>query len=127
MDQIKIKQVRWPEDENYVNGIYPAFKMEFDDGYCEYAAQVAEDRLVYATQGACELIEEGIPALKVKVLGAKNEAEKKCVGNIYEAFRMVYPDRTDYAVRVDKESIYGFAPYQVEIVTEDTAQINRNF
>lgn len=123
MDQVKINQVRWPEEDQYLGGIYPAFKMEFDDGYCEYAAQVAEDRLAFFTQGACKVIEEDIPALKVKVLKTNLGCEEWCVGNIYEAFKMVHPDRTDYAVHVRKDLILDVDPENVEVIENTSVAI----
>lgn len=123
MVKVKLNDVRWPEDNKYIGGIYPAFKMEYCDGDWEYAIKVAEDKLLYVSVDMCEIVEEDVSALKVKVLKATIEQEEQYVGNIYEAFKMAYPYRTDYAVHVDKGLMFGFDPDCVEIVTAELAAV----
>ena len=122
MFKVKLNKARWNDEEQYEGGTYNAFKLEYNNGCADYVIQVADDRLIYTSDVNCEVIEENIPTLKVKVIRARNEFEEPCVGKTYEAMKLVYPDFTDYVVQEHQGSLCGFSPDCVEVIEVDEEQ-----
>ena len=57
MVKIKLLKAAWPEEEQYVGGVYDAFKMNYD-GKIDYATKVSENMLIPVRPENCEVIDE---------------------------------------------------------------------
>ena len=57
MVKIKITEAEYPNEEEYVGGIYEAFKISCGDGLVHYAAYVSDEMILWVLEKNCEVIE----------------------------------------------------------------------
>lgn len=118
MVKVKINGTRWPDEEKYIGGTYDAFKLTHDDGGVDYAVQVNEDVLIFVPSDKCEIIEENVSTIKVKINKVEWPEEEQYLGHTCEAFEMIFSDgRHEYATHVDADRIIGIKPENCDVIS----------